>query len=121
MEKPRATPPPSSDPEYVPAHVRREVFRRDAGRCQWPLASGGVCGSTRRVELDHRIVRARGGPPTVDNLRCLCDVHNDVAAREVFGDRWMDRYTTNPRGRPPAGEPAPSPCSPDRAEATSTA
>jgi hypothetical protein len=24
----------------------------------------------------------------------------DLAAREVFGDAWMDTYTTNPRAHP---------------------
>ncbi len=102
VKKPRKTPPrPSSDPEYVPAHVRRAVWQRDGGKCQWPLASGGVCGSTRRLELDHTIARARGGPPTTDNLRCLCRAHNLIAARHVFGDAWMDRFTTNPRTASP--------------------
>ncbi len=62
VKKPRTTPPPSSDPEHVPAHVRRAVWKRDGGRCQWRLASGGICGSTRRVQLDHRVARALGGP-----------------------------------------------------------
>jgi hypothetical protein len=30
----------------VPAKVKREVRKRGQGKCQWPLASGGVCGST---------------------------------------------------------------------------
>jgi hypothetical protein len=41
----------------VPAKVKREVRRRDGGRCQWPLASGGVCGSTVRLEVDHVVPR----------------------------------------------------------------
>jgi 5-methylcytosine-specific restriction endonuclease McrA len=73
--------------------VKRAVWERDGGRCQWPLASGGVCGSTVRVEIDHVVPRARGGPTRVDNLRCLCRRHNDRAAREAFGGAWMDRFT----------------------------
>jgi hypothetical protein len=112
VQKPRASPPPSSDPEHVPAHVRRAVWKRDGGRCQFRLASGEICGSTRRVEIDHHPVpRALGGPSTVENCRLACDVHNDRAAREVFGDAWMDRFTRNPRAgssRPTAsrGDPA---------------
>ena len=105
----RPDPSPAAKPEHVPAHVKRAVWTRDGGRCQWPLASGGICGSTLRVEIDHRTVRARGGPPTVENLRCLCRVHNDLAAREVFGDAWMDRYTRGKRARSPApGQHAPA-------------
>jgi hypothetical protein len=70
---------------YVPATVRREVWTRDAGRCQWPLESGGICGSTLRPELDHVRPWARGGPTTADNLRVLCDVHNQLAARRAYG------------------------------------
>jgi hypothetical protein len=75
---------------YVPAHVRRAVWKRDAGRCQWPLDGGGVCGSTVRVEIDHLILRARGGPSDdPEKLRLLCRFHNDLAARKAFGDAWI--------------------------------
>lgn len=80
----------------VPAHVRRAVWTRDAGRCQWPLDGGGVCGSTVRVELDHVVPRARGGPPTVANLRLLCKFHNQLAARQAFGEEWMSRFVSAP-------------------------
>ena len=39
----------------VPARVKREVRVRDGGKCQWPLASGGVCGSEVRLEVDHLV------------------------------------------------------------------
>ena len=81
----------SATPAHVPAHVRRAVWLRDGGRCQWRAPGGGVCGSTLRLELDHVLPRARGGPSTVENLRVLCFVHNQYAARLAFGDRWMDR------------------------------
>ena len=91
-ERPRREP-PRSKPEHVPAHVKREVWDRDGGRCQWRLESGGICGSTHRVELDHVVARGRGGPSTPENLRLLCRVHNDLAARLVYGDAWMDTFT----------------------------
>ncbi len=96
-KKPRAVPPPSSDPDHIPAHVRRAVWKRDGGECQFRLASGEICGSTIRVEIDHVTPRALGGPPTEENCRLACRPHNDRAAREVFGDACMDRYTRNPR------------------------
>jgi hypothetical protein len=84
---------PAKDARHVPAAVRRAVWIRDGGKCQWPLASGGVCGSTRRVQLDHIVPVARGGPPTIENTRLLCVTHNGEAARRVFGDAWMDLFT----------------------------
>src|SRR6185369_11984974 len=98
VEKPRTAPPaPSESPRYVPAAVRREVFIRDQAKCQWPLTCGGVCGSTRRVQLDHIVPVALGGTSTVPNLRVVCAVHNIVAARLALGDRTMDRYTATGR------------------------
>lgn len=82
---------PSRTPGQIPAAVKREVWNRDGGCCQWPVKSGGVCGSTVRIEFDHVTPRARGGPSTVENLRLLCRAHNQLAARRVFGDEWMTR------------------------------
>jgi 5-methylcytosine-specific restriction endonuclease McrA len=83
----------SSAESHLPAAVKREVWTRDGGRCQWPLESGGVCGSTLRVEYDHRVPLALGGASTTDNVRLLCRVHNDLAARRAFGDEWMNQFT----------------------------
>jgi 5-methylcytosine-specific restriction endonuclease McrA len=86
----------------VPPRVKREVRRRDEGKCQWKLDSGGVCGSEVRTEIDHVVPRGRGGPSTTANCRVLCEVHNGEAARQVYGDAHMDLFT---RGVPHASEP----------------
>jgi hypothetical protein len=106
VEKPRKEPPPSG-PDHVPAHVKRAVWRRDGGRCQWPLEGGGVCGSTFQVELDHVTPRGKGGLATVDAMRCLCRPHNLLAARGAYGDEWMDRFVTGARPRVEQAAPAP--------------
>jgi hypothetical protein len=96
VAKPRKTPPPAAtDPDYVPAQVRRAVFRRDGGKCQYPLASGGICGSTYRVQLGHIVARAKGGLPTKENLRCECEVHNQYRADLDFGTRFMNQFRRN--------------------------
>jgi hypothetical protein len=100
---PQAAPPSAHAPvaarsRHVPAHVWREVWERDGGRCVWPLESGGVCGSTHRIQLDHVDGWARGAPTTAAACRLLCAFHNDVHARELFGDAAMDRYTMPKRG-----------------------
>jgi hypothetical protein len=100
VEKPRTTPataPDSSDPDHVPAAVRREVWQRDGGCCQWALDSGGVCGSRLRLQLDHVVPRARGGQSVPSNLRVLCAAHNRLAARQKLGHRMMNRYCRDPR------------------------
>ena len=93
--RPQANPRPSG-PDHVPVAVRRAVWERDGGRCQWPLDGGGTCDSTLRVELDHVVPRARGGPSTIDNCRLLCRSHNDLAARIAYGGDWMDQFTDGP-------------------------
>ena len=85
----------------VPAKVKREVVKRDGGKCQWPVDAGGVCGSTTRLEIDHVVPRGKGGPSTTSNSRILCKPHNLEAARQVYGDAHMDLFA--PRN-PVAGE-----------------
>jgi hypothetical protein len=93
VAKPRKDPPPADpDSRHVPASVRRAVWMRDGGRCQWPMGNGAVCGSTYQVEIDHIQPWALGGPTTVENTRVACRAHNQLAARRVFGDAWMDRF-----------------------------
>ena len=95
VKKPRTGPPqPSDRPRHIPAVVKRAVWTRDGGRCQFPVSSGGVCGSTRQLELDHIVPVARGGASTTANLRVTCRIHNQLAARQAFGDAWMDRFTS---------------------------
>ncbi len=72
--------------------MRRAVWQRDGGRCSWPLDSGGCCGSTHRLELDHIEPWALGGDGAAANLRVVCAAHNRLAARQAFGIRWVERY-----------------------------
>jgi hypothetical protein len=92
VEKPRKSGGPATS-DTIPAAVKREVWKRSGGRCEWPVESEGVCGSTLRLEFDHVTPRAHGGPSTIANLRVLCRNHNVLAARQAFGDEWMNRFT----------------------------
>lgn len=51
--------------EAIPEDVRREVFRRDGGRC-------AVCGADSLLQFDHVIPVALGGASTAQNLQLLC-------------------------------------------------
>lgn len=51
--------------EAIPEDVRREVFRRDGGRC-------AVCGTDELLQFDHVIPVALGGASTPENLQLLC-------------------------------------------------
>jgi hypothetical protein len=100
VKKPQPNP-RSARPGHVPAAVKRAVWARDEGKCHWPLDSGGICGSTLRLEIDHVVPRARGGPSTVENCRLTCRTHNILAARQVYGDDWMDQFTRGAGGNVP--------------------
>ena len=49
------------------------------------------------------VPRALGGKSTPENVRLLCRLHNDVAARRTFGDEWMNQFSGQaPRALPPS-------------------
>ena len=79
----------SRDVRYIPAHVKRAVWKRDRGRCTFVGDSGHCCGSRRFVQFDHQVPRARGGPSTVENVRLLCGPHNRLEAERIFGAGFM--------------------------------
>jgi hypothetical protein len=102
VERPRdETRPPAPGTRTIPAAVKREAWSRSGGRCEWPLDSGGVCGSTLRLEFDHVTPHARGGPPEIHNVRVLCRQHNQLAARLAFGDEWLERCRRRKRTAAP--------------------
>jgi hypothetical protein len=83
--------------EHIPAHVLAGALERAGHCCEWRLASGGVCASRRKLQGDHVQPLALGGTSELHNVRILCRFHNLLAAREVLGDGWMDRFTRDPR------------------------
>jgi len=76
----------------IPAEVRREVWKRDAGCCAWIGPDGRRCESRWKLELDHIQPAALGGPSTPDNLRLLCGAHNMFHAELTFGREYMARF-----------------------------
>jgi hypothetical protein len=104
VEKPQKTARPAK-PEHIPAEVKRAVWKRDRGCCQWPIDGGGVCGSRHRPQFDHITPTALGGASTIENVRVLCSSHNLLAARRAFGDAWMDQFTRRGRADPPCELP----------------
>ena len=77
----------------IPAAVKREVWRRDRGRCRYvDRTSRRRCGSQHLLQIDHVVPYARGGGAEPNNLRLLCAAHHryrHVGAR--FGRPGEDR------------------------------
>src|SRR5258706_8496133 len=76
---------------YVPAHVRRAVWNRDAGQCTFVSAAGHRCTARRLLEFDHVDPVSRGGQATVDRMRLRCRAHNQFEAERAFGRSFMNR------------------------------
>jgi 5-methylcytosine-specific restriction endonuclease McrA len=87
--EPVSTQPPS---HYIPAGVRREVWKRDGGRCTFVGPDGGRCNSRWQLEFDHVTPTALGGCSTVENVRLRCRAHNMLHAEHVHGREHMDTF-----------------------------
>ena len=51
--------------KHIPKAIREAVFKRDNYRCV-------KCGSTRNLEIDHKVSLANGGTNHIDNLQTHC-------------------------------------------------
>ena len=71
------------------SEVERAVRERDGNQCTFTDAQSRRCSERRFLTLEHRIPFALGGPPTVENLCCLCTSHNAFTARQVFGEAFI--------------------------------
>ena len=60
----------------IPAGVRREVWRRDDGRCV-------DCGSRERLEYDHIIPVSKGGSNTARNIELRCEPCNRKKGAQI--------------------------------------
>lgn len=61
---------------YISSRVRREVWRRDEGRCV-------RCGSRENLEYDHIIPISKGGSNTARNIELLCEECNRAKSNNI--------------------------------------
>jgi hypothetical protein len=80
---------PAPNRRYIPAEVRRAVWKRDRGQCTFVSSDGRRCESRSFLEFDHIDPVARGGKATVERLRLRCRTHNQYEAEESFGADFM--------------------------------
>jgi hypothetical protein len=83
VSRPRRARPVALGSRHVPAHVKREVLKRDEGRCTFVGASGR-CAETAQLEFHHADPFAYGGAATVENIRLRCRTHNQYEAERDF-------------------------------------
>lgn len=78
---------PRSDSRTIPRFVKTLVWARDAGRCVFAGPEGILCGERGGLEFDHVTPFAFGGrSDDPKNIRLLCRTHNQLTARQIFGE-----------------------------------
>ncbi len=68
----------------IPFVTRKQVMKRDEGRCT-------CCGSSFQLQIEHRIPFAKGGTHELSNLRILCRSCNIHQGIKEFGLATMKR------------------------------
>jgi len=83
VPSPRPARAPSPGSRHIPASVRRDVWRRDGGRCAF-TGTSGRCRERAFLEFHHVEPHAAGGGATVDNIELRCRAHNQYEALLFF-------------------------------------
>jgi hypothetical protein len=89
LTRPRAAREGDGMSRQIPAAVRREVWKRDAGRCAF-VGAQRRCLETGFLEFHHVQPFAAGGKTTVDNIELRCAAHNAFEASLFFGSGGAD-------------------------------
>lgn len=66
----------AEDQRRIPENVKREVWRRDGGKCSH-------CGSRNQLEYDHIVPFSKGGSNTARNVELLCMMCNRKKSNNV--------------------------------------
>jgi HNH endonuclease len=82
-QRPRPARASAPGSRHVPAAVRREVWKRDAGQCAF-AAETRRCTERGFLEFHHVVPFADGGPTTAENLQLRCRAHNVYEAEQHF-------------------------------------
>ena len=83
-DKPGRPRPIAAASREIPAHVRREVWDRDGGRCGFVGLNGWRCEERHDLEYHHLTPWMAGGLPSVENIALRCHAHNQYEARLFF-------------------------------------
>ncbi len=99
-QKPASAPPVSSvsckqTSRYLSSSVKHQVWMRNKGQCTFidPVTKR-KCESKHRLQYEHIKPFARGGDNDANNLRLLCQSHNNLMAINQYGPAKMDKYLT---------------------------
>jgi hypothetical protein len=119
-DRPRAARSPKQRSRHIPAAVKREVWKRDEGRCAF-VGRQGRCAERHFIQYHHVAPHAKGGSPTAGNLELRCRAHNVHEAEVHFGPDVVAaarkrRQTASTSAAAPTPEVAPVAADPQRPE-----
>ena len=86
-------PPEDRDPavrRYPTAALRDEVLGRDGFQCSFVSDCGVRCQCRTGLQIDHVLPWASGGRTEATNLRTVCQTHNLMHARRLFGNAKIE-------------------------------
>lgn len=76
---------PKGRSRHISSRLRDQIWLRDRGRCQHrDPKTGKICGARKFLQLDHRYAFALGGEHHEENLRLLCQAHNQYRSELLF-------------------------------------
>ena len=74
---------------HIPAAVKREVWKRDSGRCAF-AGTQGRCGEQAFLEFHHVMPFVDGGAATTATIELRCRAHNAYEADKIFQPMFRD-------------------------------
>jgi hypothetical protein len=78
---------------YIPKALKKSIFDRAGGQCEFKdPQSGRRCSCKTFLQVDHIKPLALGGITSDDNLRILCQAHNQWEAMQSFGRKKMEQH-----------------------------
>lgn len=84
VKSPRPAREAAGGSRHIPASVKREVWRRDDGRCAY-TGRAGRCSERSFLEYHHLRPYAVGGRGDAANIELRCRAHNAYEASLFFG------------------------------------
>jgi hypothetical protein len=84
-DRPRASRGSDPNSRYIPAEVKRQVWKRDGGQYAFVGYNGRRCDERGFLEFHHLDPHATGGKATVENIELRCRAHNAYEAELRFG------------------------------------
>jgi hypothetical protein len=68
---------------YVPVEIKRKLWNRSQGKCEFKHINGQHCESRNLLQIDHIYPYSFGGATELKNLRLLCAQCNQLSARQM--------------------------------------